>query len=398
MFARSFGEAETDRANGAAADLHGNVFVCGATEPKRTGTVDPAGQALLLKYSPRGDRLWSQYADAWSDARACATDAAGNVVVTGKVNKRGGANTGYKYLTKYDGEGKLLWTKRSGGDAMAMDRHDNIVVAGVSDGERGTVDLVLRRKLYVAKLGPTGEHVWVVSMADQARTLAVTVDRAGDVYVAGVFSGNADFGGGVVGAEGPRDVFIVKRAGTDGRHLWSHTFRAEATSSVGGLAATANGRIVVGVSFRGELRLGGERLAAGGGGDIALAAFAAADGAPAWSYASGGRGHDSILALAAGRHGGVVVAGTCSGACGHDTRTRAYGHTDGFVASYSGSGKRLSFAPFGAPKSIVSARALVALDDGNVIVAGSYEPTLRLGARVLRSKGGADVFVTKLDE
>ncbi len=400
LFARSFGGAETDVANSIAADPRGNVFVCGETRPNKRGMVDPPGQAFLLKYSPQGKFEWSQYHKGWSSAVVVGADKQGNVFVTGRSNPSGGAMSSKKYITKYDGSGNQLWTRTSGGEDMVIDGAGNAAVVGVADGAHGTVDLVLNSKLYVAKISGAGEHTWVKTLRADSDRQRIAVDSAGDVFVAGTFTGTGDFGGGVVSAAGKRDVFIVKRAADDGRHLWSRTYRADQDVSVVGMAATTRGAVVVVLEFHNKLQLGGSALVGKGDTDIAIAAYTVADGTHLWSFRTGGNGPDQVKSVVAGRLGSFILAGSCAGMCEFGDKTiKARDRGDAFVVSYSGKGTLLSAEVFGAANSLDAARGVVGLPDGDFVVTGTYNgDTTKIGARSLTNKGAVDVFVTKLDE
>jgi len=400
LFARSFGDAEVDLAHGVAADAKGNVFVCGDTRPKKRALVDPPGQAFVLKYSARGDQLWSKYKKGWSSAVAVAADPAGNAFVTGRTNPTGGAMSSQKYLTKYDGDGGTLWSLRSGGEAMAVDKAGNAVVVGIADAAHGGVDLVLNRKLYVAKVTGAGEHAWVKTMLGESHAQRIAVDGAGDVFVAGTFEGTADLGGGIVSAAGNRDVFIVKRSGEDGRHLWSHTYRGDKDVQIAGLVATTGGSVVVVLEFHNRLTLGGKELVGSGDSDVAMAAFTGSGGIHLWSSRVGGSAADKVNSATAGRYGSFIIAGSCSGTCNFgDKSIAARDRGDAFIASFSGKGKLLSAEVFGAVNSLEEVTGVASLADGDFVATGTFNgDQTKIGSRALTSKGGVDVFVTKLDE
>ncbi len=152
LWVRRVGSTGDDRANAVALDANGNVAVTGYF----SGTVDFGGgpltslgswDAFVAKCSATGAYLWARdlRGTATDEAFGVATDANGNVVVTGgfqgTVNFGGGPLTsaGFwdAFVAKYSAAtGGHLWSKAFGSsnddlaNAVAVDGNGNAIVTG----------------------------------------------------------------------------------------------------------------------------------------------------------------------------------------------------------------------------------------------------------------------------
>lgn len=83
----------------------------------------------------------------------------------------------------------------------------------------------------------------------------------GNVLVAGFFKGAADFGGGPLASAGGADVFLAKLAPT-GEHVWSKRFGDGSDQVVAAIASDVTGAVLVGGYFAGGIDFGGGLLLA----------------------------------------------------------------------------------------------------------------------------------------
>jgi len=86
-------------------DPFGDILVCG-TVYDGSGGGNPT--ALVVKYDPSGDTIWSRVYDSLGNdhANGLAVDSDGNVIMAGGV----GAYFGE--VLKYDRNGNLLWVRQ----------------------------------------------------------------------------------------------------------------------------------------------------------------------------------------------------------------------------------------------------------------------------------------------
>ncbi|WP_437815716.1 SBBP repeat-containing protein [Sorangium sp. So ce1078] len=374
---------------------------------------------------PACEEVWSRaFGDANGQyARAVAFDADGNVLVAGQlegtVDFGGGPLTATDvdaFVAKFDRFGTHLWSKRFAGAgnqfamALAVDPAGGVVVAGRAFG---SVDLgggVLvshgADDVFVAKLDAAGEHVWskLFGGAGADRCDRIAVDPEGNVLVAGGFHSSVDFGGRALTSAGMRDAFVLRLAPEDGRTLLAVRAGAEGDDYAHGIAADADGNLLVAGHFSGAIDLGGETHTSAGLTDVFLAKLGPS-GDHVWSSRFGGAEADEAHDLAVHEAtGDVVLTGTFASVIdfGGGPLTSAGGQ-DLFVARLSGAGAHVLSQRFGDAEDQLftdfetGARASAAVDAaGNIVLAGPLFGAADFGGGLLTSRGKTDVYLAKL--
>lgn len=183
-----------DEATAMAIDSAGNVYVTGLS----SGAIY---DYVTIKYNSRGVLQWAaRYngpANHWDNPTAIGVDNSGNVYVTGQSY---GLNGPFDYATiKYNGAGVQPWVSRyshtpnsaDGATALAIDATGNIYVSGWSWGEGTNVDYA------TIKYDSEGAVRWIARYNgpgnDYDATKALTLDKAGNVYVTGWSVGAGSF-------------------------------------------------------------------------------------------------------------------------------------------------------------------------------------------------------------
>ena len=319
----------------------------GATSGGSGGSLPPSGQVI-----------WSaRIGDAGTQrARSIVGDAEGNAVLAG-----------YFF------------------DGIVLDGQ-NIVAAGQHD-------------VFLQKRDPAGIPLWSKHYGgagnDTCRDVAVA--PAGEIVFTGHFSDTIDFGGDVLVSEGLQDMFLAKFT-ADGTHLWSKSFGDPTEPQFGqSLVVGADGSILLAAQFSGDVDFGQGLLSSAGSSDVLVASFDAG-GATQWSRAFGGPGYDFGRSIAVDAEGNVYVAGVYEGSVafgGSPLPGDANGNL--FVAKYDSTGAHLWSHGWGDGADVAEA-AMQIHPDGGVVVAGEFAGTLDLGTEMLVSDGlEHDVFVLRLD-
>ncbi len=297
LWSKTFGDPSTQTADTVATDSAGNVIALGIF----SGTINLGGGPLvsaggtdlyLVKYSPTGTHLWSKrFGDAvnQSTAHGLAIDPSGNILLTGTafgtINFGGPTLTtlggGDTFVAKLDPGGNHLWSKRFGdstnqlGSGIATDAAGDVVVSGYFLGTMsfGGSNLTTQglADSYLAKLDPSGNHLWSMRGGGPGNQSAVgvAVDLLGNVSIIGSLTGSGSFGGPTLTSAGGADILIVKYDAA-GNHLWSKSFGDPATQSAKGLAADSAGNVLFTGIHGGTVDYGGGPLPGFGGEDVCI--------------------------------------------------------------------------------------------------------------------------------
>ena len=237
-------------------------------------------EIFLAKLGLDGTTTWAKRfngGSAGSSSNGVATDADGNVLVTGWFNgsidfgggplvSAGGTDI---FLAKFDKTGAHLWSQRFGDPAVEQggmdvkaDQAGNVVVEGYLTGSAnfggGSLSAVGSgtRNLFVAKFTPSGTHVWskVFGGSGGATGAILAVDTMGGVLLTGAFGDSIDFGGGPLAGStlAKGDMFLAKLTSA-GAHVWSHHFGGPTSKwAVGvGVASDPTRSAVVLAAFEG---------------------------------------------------------------------------------------------------------------------------------------------------
>ncbi|MBC7864168.1 MAG: T9SS type A sorting domain-containing protein, partial [Bacteroidia bacterium] len=252
--------------------FYSNSIVFGTT----TLTNQPAtffnygAEMFLVKYDACGTFKWAKKAGGNNEmrARGVATDANGNVFVTGYFNSDTLSfgtspiklvNRSYwdGFLVKYDSLGTVLWAKLLGGDdidrayGLTTDAAGNAYVTGTFSstyivcGTDSTPNLdgANSQDVFVAKFDANGNSQWITCGTGDYDDLGygVGVDAAGNVYVGGSFgSTNIQFGSIILPLNSYNDIFLAK-LDMNGTPQWVRTAGSSDNDQCLSLATDAAG-------------------------------------------------------------------------------------------------------------------------------------------------------------
>lgn len=280
---------------------------------------------------------------------------------------------------------------------LAVDADGNVYLTGMFTGTAnfGGADLTSQdgsADIFLASFTAAGAHRWSKRLGgsgeDSGEYLAV--DAAGNVYLTGEFSGTADFGGGAVTSQG-LDAFVASFTGAGG-YRWSRTLGGPASDSGAGVAIDGSGNVYWVGSFRQSASIGPALLTSQGMSDTFVVSLAPS-GAYRWSKTYGGVGEDYGSAIAVDPGGNVSATGRFfeSVDFGGGVLT-ARGQDDVYIVSTTAAGThrwQRSVGGLGEDAPF----DLVADGSGNLYLTGRFQESVDFGSGSVQSNGGSDIFL-----
>jgi hypothetical protein len=367
-----------------------------------------------------GTQIWAKrlsgtgaFDNAW--ASGIAVDSAGNVIVAGafqnSVNFGGGTLTSAggmdAFVVKYSALGAHLWSRRFGGasddyaEGVSVDGAGDIAVAGYFSGSAdfgsGVLTSAGGTDVFVAKYTSSGAPSWSRRFGSNGtdRGLAIGADGSGNLIFAGYMVGTVDFGGGPLTSAGLADAFLVKYSST-GSHVWSKRFGGSSSDVPLGLAVADGGSSAITGYFQGTANFGGANLVSAGSNDIFAASYDS-NGREIWSDSWGNTSDDRGTSVAIDGQGSVIVTGSFT----YDVdfgggRIPNSGGADIFLAKYSSNGMHQWSRSFGTTATVGDTANAVGVDaENNILLTGSIVGAVDFGGGALNGNGSYDVFVAK---
>lgn len=229
--------------SGIATDASGNVYVTGSTNAAFDSQAQHgANDFFITKYNSSGIRQWTIQDGATGAASVfvygIAVDSGGNAFLTGSGAAFDG-QSGDFFITKYSSSGLRQWTIQDGnatGQGIAVDSTGNVIVAGITSVSFDGQTLHGAQDFFITKYNTSGTRQWTVQDGVSGGTVAawgVAVDGSGNVFATGVAAGVALDGQTKYGFT---DLFVTKYS-SSGTRQW--TVQDGATGSSVGVAGIA---------------------------------------------------------------------------------------------------------------------------------------------------------------
>ncbi|MDB5033858.1 MAG: hypothetical protein JWQ98_1099 [Chlorobi bacterium] len=293
-----------DGITGIGLDSSGNCYVTGhyngdATFDSITITSPLSYESFVAKYDSAGKALWARTASSMGAlhiGQGIAVDGAGNSYITGRFFNEityggftisSGDAEQKGYIAKLDPDGIFLWAREIGsggyygaGNDIAIDPSGNAYVAGFfrstihfTDVDY-TYDNGLQYEALIVKYDRNGNYQWsrrCVGTDIGATATGICIDRNGNAYVTGEFSGTADFGASrIASPAGYGSAFIVK-LNPQGNYALVTQVSGTGNVSGAGIAVTASGQCEIIGTFVGTVSIGTQLMTSAGDQDIFLA-------------------------------------------------------------------------------------------------------------------------------
>ena len=308
------------------------------------------------------------------------------------------------------------------GEATAFDSAGNVFVTGYFTGtadfdpSAGVAQLTSAggNDVFVAKYSATGSLLWARQLGSAGDQYGhhLTVDSAGNVVVAGIFFGTADFDPGIATANltsvGHADIFVAK-LDSSGNYLWAKQIGGTDVDESGGIVVDSGDNILVTGTFNGTVDFdsgpGTANLTTSAIGGNTFVTKLDTDGAYVWAKQFAGASQNRGFGIAVDDVDNVLITGIFYGTADFDPESGAAnlssnGSDDVFVAKLNSAGNYLWAKQFGGA-GIDEGNGVAVDSANNILVAGAFFGTADFdpgaGTANLTSTGNSDTFVAKLD-
>ncbi|MBK9221011.1 MAG: SBBP repeat-containing protein [Saprospiraceae bacterium] len=456
IWAKQLGGASLDEGHSIIVDANGNVYTTGYFQG--TSDFDP-GPAIynltsnsgsydifISKLDASGNFLWAKRLGGANEdgGLSISIDLNGNVYTTGYFNGTVDfdpgpgifnlivtGNNGYSdiFISKLDASGNFLWAKQmvgqgEGGDRsfkIAIDDFGNVYTTGYFNGTvdfdpgPGIFNLVNGNnpsEIFISKLNSTGNFLWAKKIGSiDWYAFGITLDKNGNVYTTGFFTGEVDFdpGPGTFKlTSAGRDIFVLK-LDISGNFLWAKKMGGSFLAAGLSICCDINGNSYTTGYFQGTVDFdpgpSTNNLINVGTNDNCFITKLNPAGQLVWVKQLGAvnqvQGH-SIIADASGN---VYTTGLFSGTSdfnpGSGTFTMTAGGWDAFISKLDASGNFLWAKQLGGGNSDIAYS--IALDKiGNIYTTGIFYGTSDFDPGPsnfnLISRGDFDIFIVKLSQ
>ncbi len=242
---------------------------------------------------------------------------------------------------------------------------------------------------------------------------AITTDAAGNVYVAGYFTGTGDFNPGTgtlnMTAAGAEDIFVTKLS-PSGQLIWARQMGGTESDQCFGIAVDAMGNVYTTGYFRGTADFDpgtanfNLTTVSAMGPDVFVSKLDSS-GNFKWARQLGGVAWDQATGIQTDAWGNVYTTGYFQSTADFDPGTNTANLTttggfDIFVSKLDSAGNYLWARNMGGPIADFS-NGLAVDESGSVYTTGIFQNTGDFdpgaGTASLTSNGGYEVFVSKLD-
>jgi uncharacterized delta-60 repeat protein/gliding motility-associated-like protein len=323
-----------------SVDASGNVYttgIFGSTfgsvdfDPDPVATQFRSGQIFILKLKSDGTFDWVATVHGTNGNARSVIDASGNVFVGGHFTSTAagidfdhGAGTATivsaggtdAFAMKLNADGTFAWAKSFGGsgadrvEGIALDPSGNVLVtgsyAGTVDFDPGTGTVsgtaTGSSEAYLWKLDGSGAYLDVKRIVGSGVETGrdITVDAAGNVFIAGTFSGTADFDPGTgtsnLTANGSSTIFACKlNSSLD--FAWAKVMQGSSSCDVRSIKVDGVGGIYLTGNFAGNVdfnpNAGTTTLSTTGGDEIFIQKLNP-NGALVWVHKFGNSGFDDL--------------------------------------------------------------------------------------------------------
>ena len=388
------GLTRLDDATGALRNSYNNSTVVAGVDTDATKLAEALAATQKKTATDETAQKTDNTVYAQTAARDTVVDSQGFVYVVGATKgdvgtQKGDGENGL-FLTKYAPDGTMVFSRlitegETEGYSLAIDKDDNVIIAGSTTGSLGTrqTDAFAGQDSFVSRYSSNGTHQFTVQLDGVSvdAATAVTTDDNGDIYIAGNTKGRIANG---QTAQGSTDVFVAKIDGgkrvvenVPSRVLSISQFGTSGADTVAGIAIGPDGSLLVASTENGQ---------------AVVRSLDTANLSNQLGQVNLGTGTLSGIAVDQTTGTVAVVGSTTSATLNAGSATNTHqGSTDGFLARLDGSLNAQGYTFLGT--SGTDKIGDVVASNGDFYVTGTTSGVMAGTGK----KGSTDAFVSRLD-
>jgi hypothetical protein len=250
----------------------------------------------------------------------------------------------------------------------------------------------------LAHLTSKGELLWAKRFGGRGEeeVTAIVATADGAVVALGSFSDQTDLGGGVLTADGPADIFLLK-VDHLGTYVWARRYGSFDFEDPAALATNSNGDLFVTGTFQHSTTLGAGATfeSVDGSNDIFIVRYSGLDGSTQWGERLGDSGFEYVDSIACSG-GNIAIAGSAIGVTnlGHGAVSVTNGA--GYVASYSAATGIYNWSHIIDEESALTVLNLHGpqlLSDGSLAACATYHGDVDFGSGTIPGANGNQVLL-----
>lgn len=430
-------------------DHDGNIYITGYSSSAAgiasggfKNSYAGSWDAILVKFSNSGARLWSTYygGSGTEYSYSCAVDASNNVYLSGITtstsgiasggyqNAYGGNNTsvfgGDAFLVKFNSSGSRLWATYFGGPAVdwandcTVDPSGNVYMTGQTFSFSGIAFGGFQNSkggtdpndidAFLVKFNSLGERLWATYYGGDARDYGQTceTDANGNIYLAGGAGSSAGISyNGFQSAKsgGIHDAFLAK-FNSSGNRIWATYYGGTGDDYAQGCKIDASGNIIMaGNTFSStNIASNGFQNVFGGTGDAFLVKFNS-NGDRIWATYYGGTQDDSGNGCTVDAEGNIFLCGETKSYTGIAYQgfqnSNQGGDYDCYIVKFKNTGERIWGSYFGGTS--LERQDACAVDGlGNIYLSGHTRSTSGISKNGFQNAfgGDQDAFLVKISD
>ncbi len=291
----------------------------------------------------------------------------------------------------------------STGESIVVDKAGNVLVAGYFSGQAtfGGTNLTAAGgdNSFVAKYDWAGNLKWLqqadVSLGVDGKSIAV--DHLGNSFLVGDFRGNPRFGETTLTNVGSSNAFLVKYD-LNGFALWAKQIKSEQSTAANAVVTDANTNCFIVGNFRGRTSF--DSLSVSNGSMSAFLAKYDTLGNVIWVKQTAGTAAVTANGVGIDASGRVCMIGSFSGGAvniGSFTLTNLSLADGIYAAQFDSDGTALWARHVGTRTAYEPHLGLAVAESGNIFIVGGFNNSLSIGPFTVTSRGSDDVFVIHLN-